>query len=357
IALLAATTTLGVVVQALVLVPVLHRNGFRWRPRWGLRGVGMRTAGRVAGWTFSAVAVQQLAFVLTSKVINAGARSAADAGARVQAGRFVFDNANLLFMLPHSLVAVSLVTALFTRMSHAAAAGDTAGIRADLSLGLRSTGVATVLSTVAFLVLGHDAAALIFLGNGPDAVDALYLVTLAMMLGLVPFSAQYLLQRVFYAFEDARTPFRVQVLVSLIWTAGNLLSLFLLPGRWVTVGVGVAMGTSSLFGAGLSLFLLRRRIGSTDGTAVLGSHVRFAIAAVGAGSAAWLASSGVHLVAGSGRVAALLALAVAGPVMLGLYAGLLRSMRADEMDALLAPVLRRVGRGGGNRPDGRHVAP
>ena len=34
-----------------------------------------------------------------------------------------------------------------------------------------------------------------------------------MIIGLVPFSAQYLFQRVFYAFTDARTPFWVQVLV------------------------------------------------------------------------------------------------------------------------------------------------
>lgn len=356
IVLLAGTTTLGVVAQALVLIPVLRRSGFRWRPRWGLRGVGMRSAGRVAGWTFGAVAVTQLAFVITSKVINSGSQAAAEAGASLQPGRFVYDNANLLFMLPHSLVTVSLVTALFTRMSHAAAAGRTDDIRADLSLGLRSTGVATVAATGAFVVLGRDAATMVFLGNGRSSVDALYLVTLAMVVGLVPFSAQYLLQRVFYAFEDARTPFRIQVVVTLVWTAGNLASLMLLPGRWVTIGVGVGMSVSNLAGVGLSLVLLRRRIGSTDGAAVLRSHVQFGVAVTGAAASAWLVSLAVHAVAGSGRVGSLLALMVAGPVMLAMYAGLLRRMHADELDAVLAPVLSRLGHPGRFRPEGRHVA-
>ena len=56
IAVLAGTTTLGVVAQALILVPVLRRTGFRWRPRRGFRGVGLRSAGQVAGWTFGAAA-------------------------------------------------------------------------------------------------------------------------------------------------------------------------------------------------------------------------------------------------------------------------------------------------------------
>ena len=36
--------------QALILVPVLRRGGFRWRPRRGFRGVGLRRAGSVAGF-------------------------------------------------------------------------------------------------------------------------------------------------------------------------------------------------------------------------------------------------------------------------------------------------------------------
>ena len=71
-------------------------------------------------------------------------------------GKAIYDNAFLLFMLPHSLVAVSLVTALFTRMSMSAADDRIDDVRADLSLGLRVTGLATVLSATAFLALGPD---------------------------------------------------------------------------------------------------------------------------------------------------------------------------------------------------------
>nr|WP_284288962.1 lipid II flippase MurJ [Angustibacter aerolatus] len=59
VAVLAGTATLGVAVQALVLLWPLHRMGFRYRPRFGLRGVGLGGAGRVAAWTFAAALVSQ----------------------------------------------------------------------------------------------------------------------------------------------------------------------------------------------------------------------------------------------------------------------------------------------------------
>ena len=40
IAVLAGTPTLGVALQALVLLIPLRRIGFRYRPAWGLRGAG-----------------------------------------------------------------------------------------------------------------------------------------------------------------------------------------------------------------------------------------------------------------------------------------------------------------------------
>ena len=45
---LAGTATLGVAAQALALWFPLRRSGFRYRPVWGFRGVGLRSASTVA---------------------------------------------------------------------------------------------------------------------------------------------------------------------------------------------------------------------------------------------------------------------------------------------------------------------
>ena len=341
IAVLAGTSTLGVVAQALILLPVLRRTGFRWRPRWGLRGVGLRSAGRVAGWSFAAVAVSQLGFVVISRVVNDAAKTAEKAGITA-AGRTVYDNAYLLFMLPHSLVAVSLVTALFTNMAHAASAGRLELVRADLSLGVRTTGAATVLATVGAVALGPDIARVVMFGNPVRDSWALYLVAVAMLVGLVPFSAQYLMQRVFYAFEDARTPFLIQVVVIVTWMIGTLAAAVLLSPAWVPVGVSLAMSLANLTGAAISLHTLRRRIGSVDGAAILRSHVQFTAAAIGAAASAFLISLRVHAVLGEDRLGALVTLTFAGTVLVTMYAGLLKAMQADELDTVLSPLIRRL---------------
>jgi putative peptidoglycan lipid II flippase len=303
----------------------------------------MRTAGRVAGWTFAAIMVQQLGFVVLSRVTTAAQPLAEQAGATISSGKVVYDNAFLLFMLPHSLVAVSLVTALFTRMSVAAADGRIDAVRDDHSLGLRITGLATVLATAAFLALGPDLIAVLFPGNGEADTRGLAYVTMGMMLGLVPFSAQYLFQRVFYAFEDARTPFTVQVPIVATWASGNVLSLLFLPPAWIVVGVGASMTIANTLGAALSAVLLHRRLGRLDGRRVLRTYVRLGLAAALAGPAGFGIARLAHLLVGQPRPAALLAAVVGGAGMIGVYGLALNRMRVTELGDALRPLLRRRG--------------
>ena len=270
---LGGTATLGVAVQALVLLWPLHALGIRYRPRFGWRGVGLRSAGRVAGWTFFAALVGQLGFIVTSRVVTS-------AVAQGGPGKGAYDNAFLLFMLPHSLITVSLVTALFTRMSRSAAAGNTGEVRRDVSLGLRMTGVATILATAAVLVLGPDMASTLFAGNTLRDTDAIAYTTMAMILGVVPFSAQYLLQRAFYAYEDARTPFLIQLPVIATGATAALIALRVLSPKWIVVGVGVGLSAGYALGALISFLVLRRRIGGVEGRAVLRTYARLAVAAV-----------------------------------------------------------------------------
>jgi putative peptidoglycan lipid II flippase len=110
--LLAGTATLGIVAQALVLLVPLLRSGFRWNFRFGLRGIGLRTAGAVARWTLAAVLLEQAGILYLTRVTSeAGAASAAIAG------NGSYTQALLIYLLPHSLVTVSIATALFTGIS------------------------------------------------------------------------------------------------------------------------------------------------------------------------------------------------------------------------------------------------
>jgi putative peptidoglycan lipid II flippase len=340
--LLGGSATAGIVAQALVLVIPLYRAGFRYRPRWGFRGVGLRTASKVAGWTFAALGLSQLGFVVTSRVLT-GAQSAAHLAGEVVAGKASYSNAFLLFMLPHSLVTVSLVTALFTRMSRAASAGDLAEVRADFSRGMRLTAVATVPSTVGIFVLGSALTSVLFFNNSRVETQGIYHVTLAMMLGLVPFGTLYLLQRVFYAFEDARTPFLLQVLVTGVATVGNLLAATL-PVHWTGIGVGVAQAVSNLAGAAVGLVLVRRRLSGLGMYQVVRVYVRLLLAALAAAAVTAPLVWGAREIVGAGRVGALVALLIGGAVFAAVYLALAAMMGVRELTDLTAPLSARARR-------------
>jgi putative peptidoglycan lipid II flippase len=338
---LAGSATAGVAAQALVLVVPLWRSGFRFRPRWGVRGVGLRTASTVALWTFAATGVAATGFVITSRVLTYAGQAGVLAGLEVP-GKISYTNALLIFMLPHGLVTVSLVTALFTRMSRAAHAGDLGEVRADVDRGLRLTAVATVPATVAAFVLGFAATATLYQGSSESSTRGIATVMMAMMVGLVPFGVLYLLQRVFYAFEDARTPFRLQLVVTAVATIANLASL-LLPLRWIAVGVGAGQAISNLAGMAVGLVLARRRLEALPLREVSRTYVRLGVASVLAAAAAYLVQLGLGQVLG-GRLYSPVALVTGGLVFVVIYVVAARALRVREIGDLVEPILERVRR-------------
>lgn len=338
---LAGSATAGVAAQALVLVVPLWRSGFRFRPRWGVRGVGLRTASTVAMWTFAATAVAATGFIITSRVLTYAGQAGVLAGLEVP-GKISYTNALLIFMLPHGLVTVSLVTALFTRMSRSAHAGDLGEVRADVDRGMRLTAVATVPATVGAFVLGFAATATLYQGSSESSTRGIATVMMAMMVGLVPFGVLYLLQRVFYAFEDARTPFRLQLVVTAVATIANLASL-LLPLRWMAVGVGAGQAISNLAGMAVGLVLARRRLESLPLREVSRTYVRLGVASILAAAAAYLVQLGVGQVL-AGKLYDPVALVTGGLAFVVIYVVAARALRVREIDDMVGPILERVRR-------------
>jgi putative peptidoglycan lipid II flippase len=159
-----------------------------------------------------------------------------------------------------------------------------------------------------------------------------------------------LLQRVFYAFEDARTPFRLQIVVTVVATIANLASL-LLPVRWMAVGVGAGQSLSNLAGVTVGLVLVRRRLNGLPLRDAGRTYVRLGVASVLSGGAAVLAQLGVgHII--DGKLYDPIALATGGLVFVGIYVVVARRLRVREIDDLLGPVVERVRRAV-SRPPGR----
>ncbi|WP_139346563.1 murein biosynthesis integral membrane protein MurJ [Sinomonas mesophila] len=363
--LVAGFSTLGVVVQtALLLVPVRQlRLGLR--PRFGWRGVGLGHAARLGAWTLATAAVGQLTFLYVMKVASLpGAererlREAGDPLWQRIPGNTVLEIASQLYLLPHSIIALSLATVLFNRMTQASQAHDRAGVREALSHGLRTMAVATVFSALALFAL---AAPLGMFFSGGKASDGVMLAqTLSILALSTPFmSANFMMARVFYANEDARTPFRIQLWLAALNVAGAF-GIQYLPPRYVIFAIAALYTVGNILSVVISSHYLRRLLGHLDGAHVARSYIRMGYAAAGS---ALVGAAAVALLGGynpegfiwTSSGAALVAVAVIGVPMLLVYIVLLRAFRVTEVRDLARPLLGRLGARGAAAPSPAHDA-
>ncbi|MGW9423650.1 murein biosynthesis integral membrane protein MurJ [Streptomyces koyangensis] len=337
--LLGIGTTAGVAIQALALVPFARAAGFRFRPRFDWRGNGLGRSVHAAKWTLLFVLANQVALTVVTNFANAADQELPQAGA----GYTAYTYAQTIWLLPQSIVTVSLVTALLPRMSRAVAEGRLGDLRADLTRGLRVSGVVIVPTAFLFLALGPQIAALLFAHGAADAASVRPLghMLQAFGPGLIAFSAQYLLLRGFYAFEDTRTPFFMAA-----WIAGVDIALasachVLLPARWAVVGMAGAYTLSYLAGLALTALLLRRRLGGRIGTGGLGrAYGKLLCAAVPAAGLGWAAARVVSGPGGPGTAGTWsTAVALASGVLSTAVAYLLlaRLLKVEEVRRLPGP--------------------
>lgn len=211
-------TTLGVVLQALILIPLLSRAGYLWRPSFAWREQGLGHAAKLAAWTVGLVLVNQIAYLVITRFATQANVDASAAGV-VAAGLTTYQKAHLVFMLPHSVITVSVVTALLPALSRVAHAGRMRQVGADVSGAMRLIAAAITPVAAVLAVTGPGIAILLF-GYGAATTDQaaqMGQIVSIFMLGLIPFTLFYVLLRGFYALEDTRSPFVVTVIFSALW--------------------------------------------------------------------------------------------------------------------------------------------
>lgn len=289
--LFAGSATLSVVVQALWLVPALRGTGFRYRPRWGVRGVGLGGVSRLALWAFAGLAISQLGFFISQGALNHATSVGEGLGlAAVVRGPAVSAVAFTLFMLPHAFITVSVITALFPRFSRAAAEGDLPGLRRDFRTGLVMPLVANVPVMVGVMVLARPVVSLLNPGIDPRSVDVAAAVLVIMILGLIPFGVDLLCYRIFFALEDGRPTVLMQVLLTGISAAAAVITLVIAP-VWAIAVMAFGQTIGNVVSSGVGLSILRRRIGGLGLVSVVDTVARIGVAAAVAGVLAWGTSS------------------------------------------------------------------
>jgi putative peptidoglycan lipid II flippase len=330
---LGAGTTLGVVVQALMLVRPLLRIGFRFKWRWGWdRRLG--TFGQLALWLVLYTLVSQVAYVSLTKVATGA----------VSGTYTIYTTSWLLLQVPYGVLGVSLLTALMPRLSKSAAEGDMPGVVANLSTGSRMSAVMLLPLCAMITVLGPQVGEALFAIRHSEASNAtvLGLTFTTSAFGLVFYAITMLQLRVFYALNDARTPTMINGVMVVVKVVLFYVCAHVLDPRHVVYGLTFVNAFGFVIGAWVGEAWLRRKIGALDTGRVVRTVLKVTVASAWGAGAALLVAKGIDAVlpASAALLRSWLVMVLGALVGLAITFGLMMLLRVTE----IRPVARRLGR-------------
>ncbi|GIH23198.1 hypothetical protein Aph01nite_15080 [Acrocarpospora phusangensis] len=343
--LLGLGTTAGIVAQAIVLIAALHAAGFRFRPRFDIWRAGLGELTRLAVWTLAFVAINQVGFVVTTRLAT-GAGSLAAADGVDGRGLTPYSYAFQLFQLPYGIIAVSVITAMLPRLSVFVRDGEFDSARAEFASAVRMVSSVIVPAGLLLMVLGPSVTVLIFGRGAVSTEQAIYIGHVLQVFGvaLVPFSIFQLLLRVFYSFGDTRTPALIAGFNVLVNAAIGITLYFTLPPEMVVMGLAGAFTVTYVAGSALTWLLASRRIGGLGGRLVASGLSRMYLAAIPAALVALLVLWGSVRLAEITAITSAVVLAVGGGLGGAVYLFVAHRLRIDEVGSIIGMVTRRVGR-------------
>jgi putative peptidoglycan lipid II flippase len=335
-------TTAGVLAMGFVLIPALRNAEVRWKWRWEPTHPAVLELLRLSGWTMGYVAANQAALLFIQS-------RAVDVEGLNGGGGTMYSTAySVFFLLPHSLFAVSIMTALQPELSTAFVQRSRKRFRSLLSKNIGNTLAVIVPSAVGLFVLATPLAKLLKIGKVSAAnADRLGQVVQIMALGLPAFSVYLLLMNALKAMRDTKATFTVNATECAINVA--LAFAFLRSGMGV-VGLGLAFALAYIISVFLAFRTVSKRTNGLHGRRLAQATLRIFLSGAAMGVVVWFAVIGTENVLGSTLGTKLTALAQIGvgvSVGVTVYVVVARKLRVSEFDQVLASIGRRLRR---NRP-------
>ncbi|MCL4417578.1 MAG: murein biosynthesis integral membrane protein MurJ [Actinobacteria bacterium] len=185
--------------------------------------------------------------------------------------------------LPFGIFSVAVITVLYPLISRQAAAEDIKGIKESFSLGVREMGYIMLPAITGLIILSHPIIKLLFERNNFTSADTVKVATIIIFqsIGLIFFGLLIILNRIFYAFKNVKTPLKV-ALVSILINA--LLDWLFI--KFLNVA-GLALSTSlvAAFNMLALIFILRKKVGFLGGKRIAKSFGKMLLSSAIMGAA------------------------------------------------------------------------
>ena len=316
--LLGLGATGGIALQALVLLPAIHRAGLNFRFRFRPRHPAVKRLLALSGWTFGYVMANQLTVIVVKNLAEPGS-----------GGQDAFAKASTFFYFPHGLLAMSIATTFIPEMARAVSRRDKAAFIERTNLGIRLVGLLTFPAAFAFMVMARPIIGLLLQHGEFDstAADTTARALAGLALGLIGYSVYLFVLRGFYAHQDTRTPFVINCFQNVL----NIALAFILSPSLDVLGLGIAFSASYVLAAIGALFVLRNKVRGFSALDVLLGLSRLVIAAASMGAIMWMVLRPIGSNSGGG---ALVKVVVGSGVGVLTYLGALSLLRAPEVEHL-----------------------
>lgn len=181
-----------------------------------------------------------------------------------------------MYQFPLGVFGVALGTVLYPRLSRHAERKNDDLLRQDLTLGLQLVLGVGLPASMGLFLMAEPLSLLLFQYGDFDVFDALQTAEMIRYYGLGVFAimAVLILNRGFYAIGDTRTPVRIGVLIVIFNLLLNLIFIWWLKGK----GLALATSLAAMIQSGLSLWLIREKVGSLDFSKLMRTCLRAGLA-------------------------------------------------------------------------------
>ena len=244
--LLGLGSTSGIIAMTIFMVVALSRSGTKLIWNFDLKHPAVKKLIRLSGWAAGYVVANQISLVVIKNLASPGSGNV-DA----------YSKAFTFFSLPHGLLAVSIATTFVPDLARAAANLNIAKFHEKFVSGIRLTALVTIPAALGMFVLARPLVAMLLQHGNFDssATQNTARALSGLAVGLAGFSIYLFVLRGFYANNDTRTPFWINLFENFL----NIVFAILLVDRFDVLGLGLAFSLAYLISAFIALWMMQRK--------------------------------------------------------------------------------------------------
>ncbi|MDR3128073.1 MAG: hypothetical protein LBT99_01940 [Bifidobacteriaceae bacterium] len=233
ILLLCLTATLGIAIQAILMFIPLKKAHFKFKFSLGLKGIGLREISNISFWSFMIVLLEEIVALVFIKIASDAPVASGVTDTASIIGNAAYTQAVTIYIVPYSLVAVSVATALFTKMAKAAAENSHQTIAKLLIKSIKTISVFMVFAWILIALEAPHIVEVLIPSASYYSFEAISNLLIYFSFILIPISNILLMKRVFFANSNAKKVFIYSIpyaVVALILVTS--FSLTTTPANW-----------------------------------------------------------------------------------------------------------------------------